>query len=145
MPKNIRGGKKFKKGKKGEKSERILLLANDNQHYAIINKILGGRPAMVDATVLYATKTDFIFKNKICHIRGKMHKKVWLRPGDWIIVSERCTNNDDKLDIIHKYNENEIRELHSMGEIDMNLDLHKDDGHEKDTNDVEITFNFDNV
>ncbi|KAK8969126.1 hypothetical protein KSP40_PGU013308 [Platanthera guangdongensis] len=38
----------------------------------------------------------------LCHIRGKMHKKVWIAVGDIALVSFR-EYQDDKADVILKY------------------------------------------
>ena len=55
-------------------------------------------------------------KKRICTIRGKLRKRVWMHPGDIILVSLR-EFGDDKGDIIHKYFPEEAHELQGMGEI----------------------------
>ena len=54
--------------------------------------------------------------NRLCHIRGKMRKKVWIGNGDIILVSLRDFQ-DEKADIIMKYNAEEARSLKAMGEL----------------------------
>merc|ERR1719284_1848735 len=53
---------------------------------------------------------------RLCHIRGKMRKKVWVGQGDIILVGLR-DYQDAKADVILKYMPDEARNLKSYGEI----------------------------
>ncbi|RYR02597.1 hypothetical protein Ahy_B06g081395 isoform A [Arachis hypogaea] len=53
---------------------------------------------------------------RLCHIRGKMHKKVWIATGDIILVGLRDFQND-KADVILKYMADEARLLKAYGEL----------------------------
>ena len=53
---------------------------------------------------------------RLGHIRGKMRKKVWVSAGDIVLVGLR-EYQDDKVDIIHKYNADEARNLKQYGEL----------------------------
>ena len=53
---------------------------------------------------------------RLCHIRGKLHKKVWMSPGDIVLLSKR-EYQDGKADVIFKYSYDEARELKAMGEL----------------------------
>ncbi|KAK9222593.1 hypothetical protein WN944_011029 [Citrus x changshan-huyou] len=53
---------------------------------------------------------------RLCHIRGKMHKKVWIAAGDIILVGLR-DYQDDKADVILKYMPDEARLLKAYGEL----------------------------
>ena len=55
-------------------------------------------------------------ETRLCHIRGKMRKKVWVTAGDIILIGLRDFQ-DDKADVIHKYNADEARNLKSCGEL----------------------------
>lgn len=55
-------------------------------------------------------------KQRTGNIRGKMKKKVWINQGDIVLVSLRGFQ-DDKCDIIHKYNSDEVKTLKTEGEI----------------------------
>ncbi|TXG66808.1 hypothetical protein EZV62_008083 [Acer yangbiense] len=52
---------------------------------------------------------------RLCHIRGKMHKKVWIASGDIILVGLRDYQNE-KADVILKYMPDEARLLKAYGE-----------------------------
>ena len=105
------GGKSRKRGKSdnyGEKRE--LIIKDAEQEYGQVLKMLGnGR--------VRAMCFDGV--DRLCHIRGKMRKKVWIGAGDIILVSLRDFQNE-KADIIHKYNPDEVRTLRQMKEIPEN-------------------------
>lgn len=47
---------------------------------------------------------------RLCHIRGKMRKKVWVAAGDIVLVGLRDFQ-DSKADVILKYNPDEGKEV----------------------------------
>lgn len=53
---------------------------------------------------------------RLCHIRGKLRKKVWVNAQDIVLVGLR-EYQDDKADIILKYSPDEARNLIKYGEI----------------------------
>lgn len=115
MPKNKIGGKGAKKAKNQMTETRTLILkdATNLQHYAYVIKILGDSrvSAMCDDG-----------QERICIIRGTMKKKVWISAGDLILISLRASTmnqkvyDNDKADIIHKYDKSEIKTLGKLGE-----------------------------
>ncbi|PPD99427.1 hypothetical protein GOBAR_DD03544 [Gossypium barbadense] len=104
MPKNKgKGGKNRKRGKnEADDEKRELVFKEDGQEYA---------------QVLHGTK-------RLCHIRGKMHKKVWIAAGDIILVGLR-DYQDDKADVILKYMPDEARLLKAYGELPENTRLNE--------------------
>lgn len=46
---------------------------------------------------------------RVCKVRGKLYKRVWIQLNDIVLVSNR--EEDDKGDIIHKYFPYEIKQL----------------------------------
>jgi translation initiation factor 1A len=69
MPKNKgKGGKNRRRGKNENESEkRELLFKEDEQEYAQVTKMLGN--GRLEATCFDGVK-------RLCHIRGKLRKKV---------------------------------------------------------------------
>ncbi|CAA7023082.1 unnamed protein product [Microthlaspi erraticum] len=61
---------------------------------------------------------------RLCHIRGKMHKKVWISAGDIVLVGLRDFQ-DDKADIILKFMPDEARLLKAYGELPDNVRLNE--------------------
>ncbi len=58
----------------------------------------------------------FVGTKRLCHIRGKLRKKVWINTGDIILVGLR-DYQDAKADVILKYTPDEARNLKSYGEF----------------------------
>ena len=120
MPKNKgKGGKTRRRGKNenfGQKRE--LVYKDDGQEYAQVLRMLGN--GRLEAFCFDGVK-------RLGHIRGKMQKKVWINAGDIILVSLR-DYQDDKADVIYKYNPEEARALKAQGELPDNIKI----------NDVEV-------
>merc|ERR1719237_592812 len=53
---------------------------------------------------------------RLCHIRGKLRKKVWINQSDIILIGLR-DYQDAKADVILKYSADEARNLKSYGEM----------------------------
>lgn len=99
--------KKQQKTQQTEASNRELLLKGPGLEYAQASKMLGdGRLEII----------CFDGKTRLGHIRGKIHKRVWISPGDILLVALRDFQ-DDKADIINKYSADEVRQLKTLGEI----------------------------
>mmetsp|Transcript_21944 Transcript_21944/g.36258 ORF Transcript_21944/g.36258 Transcript_21944/m.36258 type:complete len:144 (+) Transcript_21944:157-588(+) len=103
-----KGGKNRRRGKNdSEQSKRELTFKEDGQEYAQVTRMLGnGR--------LEALCFDGV--NRLCHIRGKLRKRVWIGQGDIILIGLR-EFQDQKADIILKYDGDEARCLKSFGEL----------------------------
>jgi translation initiation factor 1A len=61
-------------------------------------------------------KTEKKGSERLGVIRGKLRKRVWMVVGDIVLVSLRDFQ-DQKCDIIHKYDNAEVRKLLTSGEI----------------------------
>merc|ERR1712029_1078346 len=109
MPKNKgKGGKNRRRGKNvNEQEKRELVFKEDGQEYAQVVKMLGN--GRLEAAC-------FDGETRLTHIRGKLRKKVWILPGDIILVGLR-EFQDEKADVILKYNAEEARNLRNYGEI----------------------------
>jgi len=109
MPKNKgKGGKNRRRGKnENEGMKRELVFREDGQQYAQVTKMLGnGR----------LTAMCFDGVERLCHIRGKLRKKVWIAQSDIVLVGLR-DYQDAKADVILKYSPDEARNLKSYGEF----------------------------
>ena len=106
MPPNKKGGKNYKKGKHAD-DEPVIYEKQDGQMYGRVLKLLGGCNAMV-----YCNDN----RERLCHIRGSMRKKVWIETGDIVLISTRDLagegdKNIDKGDICAKYDPRVIYRL----------------------------------
>jgi translation initiation factor 1A len=105
MPRNQGiGGNKRRKGKKNATysiNKNDLIKKDEDQMYARVIALLGnGR--------LNALCDDG--ETRMCKIRGKMMKKDFIKTDGIILVSRR-DYQDNKADVIHKYNDEEVKVL----------------------------------
>lgn len=108
MPKNMgKGGKSFRAGRlKGnmQNQKRDITYANpdEGEEYAQVKKALGNLRLELQlaggSTVIGA-------------IRGAMARKVWIGQGDVVLVAKRDFNENDVVDVIHRYTPVEVRSL----------------------------------
>jgi len=119
MPKNKgKGGKNRRRGKnENDDIKRELVMKEEGQSYAQVTRILGN--GHLEAFCFDMTTGG---KKRLCHIRGKLRKKVWINQGDIILVGLR-DYQDDKADVIMKYLADEARELKRIGEIPDNINI----------------------
>merc|ERR1712167_151928 len=75
-----RQGGKNKKRAKGDRfgDKRELIFKEEGQEYGQVLRMLGN--GRLEAYCFDGTK-------RLCHIRGKMRKKVWVCTGDIVLVS----------------------------------------------------------
>ena len=115
MPKNKgKGGKNRRRGKnENDDVKRELIVAENGQAYAQVMKMLGN--GRLEAMCFDGVK-------RLCHIRGKLRKKVWINTSDIILIGLRDFQ-DEKADVILKYTADEARQLKSKGEIPENVNI----------------------
>jgi|TARA_B110000259_G_scaffold160983_1_gene184805 translation initiation factor 1A len=125
MPKN-----KKKNFKKREPKARVIEFAEDQQLYCKVIKMLGNRRV----TVLTVDN-----KEVLARIPGRFRRRVKVLINDLVLVSTR-EYQDDKVDIIHKYLDEEARLLVSYKEIPSSF-IAKDSSNDVDEQD-NIFFGF---
>lgn len=74
----------------------------------IIEQRLGGNKMMVNC---------FDGKNRNCRVPGRLRRKLWLRPGDVVII-ELWELNKERGDVIFKYTKNQVNWLKKNGYIE---------------------------
>jgi len=136
MPKNKgKGGKNRRRGKnEGEITKRELVFKEEGQEYAQVIRMLGN--GRLEAQCFDGTK-------RLCHIRGKMRKKVWVNQGDIVLIGLR-DYQDGKADVILKYNADEARQLKSYGELPESAKINESHVGEEGPQD-DIPFEFDDT
>jgi translation initiation factor 1A len=77
-------------------NSKILIIKEEQETYGQVINALGNNRLMV--------KCFSDGKDRVCTIRGSMRKKIWINKNDIVLVSLRDFQ-DDKADIIHKYDE----------------------------------------
>ena len=150
--KNTIGGKGYKKKKAGgaEFDRKPLEFAETGQKYALVTKMLGG--CRVECKLYGGGSIANGGKGSntgnegvggatgmaIGVIRGAMRKRVYINPNDVIIVSVREFEKD-RVDVIHKYSNDEVRELIKLKEIPSNI---HDDNAEGSGGKIEAQIDF---
>jgi len=135
MPKNKgKGGKNRRRGKnENETEKRELVFKEDGQEYAQVVKMLGN--GRLEALCFDGVK-------RLCHIRGKLRKKVWINTSDIILLGLR-DYQDTKADVILKYTPDEARNLKAYGELPDNVKIETTVAAEDQMGDIEFEFQDD--
>lgn len=111
MAKNTgKGGKTRRRGKKSmddNEYRKELVLREDDTNYGYISKVCGNGRFEI-------TCDDEQVRMGI--LRGSLRKKVWIVAGDLILYGIR-EFQDDRIDILHKYNTEEVSLLYQYEEI----------------------------
>lgn len=132
MPKNKgKGGKNRRRGKnENDADKRELIFKEDGQEYAQVTKMLGN--GRLEAMCFDGVK-------RLCHIRGKLRKKVWINQGDIILIGLR-DYQDNKADVILKYNSDEARNLKTYGELPESAKINETVTFGEDRDEDEVVF-----
>lgn len=124
------GKKKNTKSKTNIEKKTEFILREEGQEYAQAGRMLGnGRLEAI----------CFDGQTRMAHIRGKLLKRVWISTGDIILVALRDFQ-EGKVDVIHKYSNDQARKLKNMGELPSNTKLTIDMALEDEEDEVEIVF-----
>ncbi|KFH68888.1 eukaryotic translation initiation factor 1A, X-chromosomal [Podila verticillata NRRL 6337] len=130
------GGKNRRRGKnENEGEKRELVFKEDGQEYAQVLKMLGN--GRVEAQCFDGEK-------RLAQIRGKMRKKVWINQGDIILLSLRDFQ-DDKADVILKYNTEEARNLKAYGELPESAKINETDTFQPEDDELDVEFDIDEI
>lgn len=76
---NKKGGKAYKKGKHTDEAPEFIECMDGQLHGRVL-KVLG------NCRVIVYCNDD---ERRICHIRGAIRRRVWIEPGDVVLVSTR--------------------------------------------------------
>jgi len=116
MPKKNKS-RKNSKNRDITKSKRELIFKECLQEYVQMTKMLGDRRIIVKLPSGV---------EKMAIIPGRFRKRCYMRVGDILLASYREFQTE-KLDIIHKYNRDEISNLINYGEIPNSFGQTSDD------------------
>jgi translation initiation factor 1A len=58
-------------------------------------------------------------KERLCRIRGKLKRRVWVREGDVVLVSPWDFQSDKRGDIFWRYRKNQVEWLRNHGYLKM--------------------------
>lgn len=100
-------------GKRKVKTEgnlQRMILPSENDVLGIANKMLGSERIMVKCQD---------GKERLCRIRGKLKRRVWVREGDIVLVSPWDFQFDTRGDIFWRYRRNQVEWLRNHGYLKM--------------------------
>ncbi len=98
-------------GKKKVLSEgelKEMVLPAENQLLGVVTKMLGYDRMQVKCAD---------GKERVCRIRGKMKRRVWIKVGDTVLVAPWDFQADSRGDILWRYTESQANWLRSQGRL----------------------------
>jgi len=90
-----------------------------NMMLPVANDILGIAVQMLGFDRILVRCQDG--KKRLCRIRGKMKRRVWIRQGDIVLVSPWDFQSDKRGDIIWRYRRNQADWLIRNGYLNSNF------------------------
>lgn len=87
-----------------------LILPTENDVLGVASKLLGYERVMVKCQDGH---------QRLCRIRGKMKRRVWIREGDIVLVSPWDFQSDKRGDIIWRYKHSQAEWLRRKGHLKM--------------------------
>jgi len=100
-------------GKRKIKNEGNL----ENMVLPVANDLLGTAVKMLGAERILVKCQDG--KERVCRVRGKLKRRVWVREGDIVLVSPWDFQSDTRGDIFWRYRKNQTEWLRSHGYLKM--------------------------
>ena len=93
-----------------EKDLRVLVYPSENDVVGIVQKLLGFDRVLVKCQDGHV---------RICRIRGKMKRRIWIREGDIVLVSPWDFQSDERGEIFHRYTANQVDDIRRKGILTM--------------------------
>jgi translation initiation factor 1A len=95
---------------KNESNLENMLLSSENDVLGTTVKILGSERILVKCQD---------GKERLCRIRGKLKRRVWVREGDIVLVSPWDFQSDTRGDTFWRYRKNQSDWLRNKGYLKM--------------------------
>jgi translation initiation factor 1A len=122
----------------------VIVLTSQNHEATVLSRLkvkkLGKRKVINEETLenmLYPSKNDVLGvatkmlgfdrvmvkcqdgKERLCRVRGKLKRRVWIRDGDIVLVSPWDFQSDTRGDIFWRYRKNQTEQLRRKGYLKM--------------------------
>jgi translation initiation factor 1A len=85
---------------------KITHESNDQMVLPSMNDVFGVAVKMLGADRIMVKCQDG--KERLCRIRGKLKRRVWIRDGDIVLVSPWDFQKDERGDIFYRYRQNQV-------------------------------------
>jgi translation initiation factor 1A len=102
------GGMVGKKKVLSEGELREMVMPDEGQLLGIVSQMLGYDRLLVKCGDGH---------ERVCRIRGKMKRRVWIKVGDVVLVAPWDFQNDSRGDILWRYTESQSNTLRSQGRL----------------------------
>jgi translation initiation factor 1A len=89
----------------------------ENMLYPSKNDVLGVAIKMLGFDRIMVKCQDG--KERLCRVRGKLKRRVWIRDGDIVLVSPWDFQSDTRGDIFWRYRKNQTEQLRLKGYLTM--------------------------
>jgi len=89
----------------------------ENMVLPVANDVLGIAVRMMGYDRILVKCQDG--KERLCRVRGKLKRRVWIRVGDIVLVSPWDFQSDKRGDIFWRYRKNQTEWLRSHGYLTM--------------------------
>jgi translation initiation factor 1A len=106
------GGRVGKRQVKSEGEFKIPVLPEANDVMGIAKKMLG-----FDRVLVHCQDG----KERLCRIRGKMKRRMWIRKGDIVLISPWDFQSDARGDVIWRYKKNQKAWLEKHGYLETSV------------------------
>ncbi|MBS7641369.1 MAG: translation initiation factor eIF-1A [Candidatus Bathyarchaeia archaeon] len=93
-----------------EEISEELVLPSGSDCLGIVTKMLGYDRVLVKCQDGH---------ERLCRIRGKLKRKLWIRVGDVVLVSPWDFQSESRGDIIWRYTKGQVERLRQMGILTM--------------------------
>ncbi len=93
-----------------EESLANMLYPSENDVLGVATKMLGFDRVMVKCQDGH---------ERLCRVRGKLKRRVWIRNGDIVLVSPWDFQSDTRGDIFWRYRKNQTEQLRLKGYLTM--------------------------
>jgi translation initiation factor 1A len=99
--------------------KRKVINEGDLEHmlYPSKNDVLGVATKMLGFDRVMVKCQDG--KERLCRVRGKLKRRVWIRNGDVVLVSPWDFQSDTRGDIFWRYRKNQTEQLRLKGYLTM--------------------------
>ena len=85
-----------------------IRLPKENEHFGVVEVMLGGDRMKV--------RCDD-GKDRICRIPGKLRKRIWIKPGNLVLIRPWKIQSDKRGDIVFRYTLTQVNWLKRKGYV----------------------------
>jgi translation initiation factor 1A len=89
-----------------EEPLKEMVMPTENQLFGVVTQMLGYDRLLVKCTDGH---------ERVCRIRGKMKRRVWIKVGDIVLVAPWDFQSDTRGDVIWRYTESQAETLRRKG------------------------------